>query len=515
MNGRKLYQYALEREGFVEPLHAYELINTNAHELKQEKIIEPTPTIVLPEEKGNPATNEGTAKSEHKPNKGEKSSKKTEIQQEEETLKGTKELEIPEKYFENQKFHVQLLIQDILEQYKIIYIDKIGFYIYRNYWQKVSKEAIEHIFYLQLDNLSRPKYLNEASQLLKVKTFRTLEKTPQNRNRLVLLNGTLDFSDWNNLIFYENQFFPDDYCMIQLNCNYNPTAECPTFENFLQSTFEGDKEIIALVGEMFGYCLTTATGFEKAFLLYGEGSNGKSVLLDVLQNLLTLQNICSVSMSDLHKPFSRSSLKDKLVNISTELETEVMDTGYFKKIISGDIIDAQFKFKDSFEFQPFCKLIFAMNKLPIVRDRSGGFYRRLILIPFDRVFTEREQDKELKVKLSKELDGILQFALKGLKRLAENKEFTYSQKCNRLLNQYKLDSNPVEQFFVECIAQDENSSIATLDLYKHYRQYCLENGLNPINNSNFGKEVTKKYGDIKIRSSTGNRPYIYKGLKLL
>lgn len=424
-----------------------------------------------------------------------------------------------EQFFKNGKFEPISLQNEILKENDIMYVPQLGIYIFNKYWNKVDEEFIAKLCKDKLMNRARKSYINETVDLIKKEVYIPFENLNINRNRLVLKNGTLDLSDWCNIRFYPNKYFKDDYCMIQLNCEYNEGAAAPVFQEFLSSTFEGDNELICLACEIIGYCLTSSIKHEKAFLFYGEGSNGKSIFINVIEKILTLKNISSVSLSDLDKPFSRSALQYKLVNISSEQEGFISDTAYLKKIVSGDIIDAQYKFKDQFEFRPYCKMVFATNNLPMSKDRTNGFYRRFITIPFNRIFKENEQDKELTGKLERELDGILQLALVGLKRLYENGKFTSSQKANKLLNQYKYENNPALQFFEENVVEDKMGQVFSDDLYKAYTTFCQGNGIRAMSSANFGKEIKSRYNITKsyvtIKELNIARKYVYNGIRLI
>lgn len=424
------------------------------------------------------------------------------------------------KYFFQGMFNPNVLKDEIIKEYDLIYVESSGFYRFGQYWKTISEQEIKQICQSKLGYSARSGRIDGVVNLLKAKVFIHPELINHNRNRLVLKNGTLDLSNWANPVFHENTFYREDYSTIQLNCNYDKKAECNEFQHFLSTTFESDKDRINLVCEIIGYCLTPSTIFQKAIILYGEGSNGKSVLLNTIENLLTTKNISSVSMNDLDKPFSRGALQNKLLNISSEQEGYISDTAYFKKVVAGDTIDAQFKFKDQFEFRPFCKMLFAMNRLPATKDRTEGFYRRCLIIPFNRIFKEYEQDKQLEEKLSKELDGILLMALEGLKRLAYNAGFTKSKKSEDVLNEYKYDNDPVEQFCAEHIELDKDGRVSVDELYSAYKNFCEESNIGKLTKNNFGKVLKKKFRDnIERKYETIKelriRQYVYTGIKLM
>ncbi|WP_179632163.1 DNA primase family protein [Clostridium peptidivorans] len=425
-----------------------------------------------------------------------------------------------EEFFIDGKFNPNLLKNYLIENYNIIYVAEIGFFMFDKCWNKVNEESIKHIAQDKLGDRVRAYMLDEIVKLLKSKVLIPLEKLNKNKNRIVVNNGTLDITDWEHPKFCKDKFFLEDYCTIRLNCNYDREAKCPAFEDFLKTTFEGDEARKNIIYELLGYCLTSSTRFHKAFILYGEGSNGKSVLLNVIEKLVTRKNVSSVSMSDLDKAFSRASLYDKLVNISSEQENRITDTAYFKKVVSGDLIDAQHKFKPLFEFNPICKMMLAMNKLPETQDKTDGFYRRCLIIPFNRKFSASEQNRKLNEKLEHELDGILQLALMGLKQLSRNGDFTYSSIADEVLNQYKYDNNPVEQFLDECIVQDKSGQVICNELFNKYRVYCSENSIKCTSSAIFGKEVRKKFDNIIERKyltikEAGKREYVYTGIKWL
>lgn len=421
-----------------------------------------------------------------------------------------------EEYFFESKFKISEFLEDLLKEYKIIHVDNVGFYMFNEYWIKTDEGRLKNIIQNKLSTKLTRFRVNEVLELIKNKTYTDVRKLNNKKNRLVLKNGTLDLSDWTKPVFYENKFYETDYSTIQLNCRYNKNALAETFSRFLLTTFSGDRDLILLVLELLGYCLTTSTKYQKAFIFYGEGSNGKSVLINIIIELLTLQNISTVGMASLDKPFERSSLLNKLVNISAEADGTMNNTGNFKKIVAGDLIDAQFKYKNPFEFNPYCKLIYALNKLPYSRDRSDGYYRRFIIIPFENKFEGNSEDKELSEKLSKELDGILQFALFGLKRLGKFNSFTPSQKVNEELSFYKRENNPIEDFIDIYIKIEEEGRISTKELYEEYRCYCSENGLKPLSNSNFGRELKRICPKVvKNRPcNDGERDYFYCGVRL-
>ena len=117
----------------------------------------------------------------------------------------------------------------------------------------------------------------------------------------------------------------------------------------------------------------------------------------------------------------------KLANVFADLDRRALKgTSYFKTIVSGDSIDAERKFKSTFSFTPYAKLIFSANEIPHSSDNTFAFYRRWCIIPFNNKFEGEKADVNLLHKLTtpEELSGLLNRALQGLIRLIDNNGFT-------------------------------------------------------------------------------------------
>ena len=384
----------------------------------------------------------------------------------------------------------------------------------------MDKGHVGNLIDTELDVLTKPGYVKDILEYIKIRKHVDLEKINLNRNKLVLNNGTLDLSNWKDIRFHKDKFFRDDFSTICFDCNYDTEAQCPEFMKYLSSTFTGYEENINIVQELFGYSLSTSVKFEKIFIFYGEGSSGKSVLVDTLKTLIGRLNVSTVPMGLLDKSFLRASIKDKLLNFSTEEGSSIIkDTSWIKAISSGDPIEAQFKMRDSFNFDPFCKLVYAMNDLPQIENFDKALSRRFMIIPFRNIFDTNKDISLKEGKLHKEMDGILQFALQGLRRLAEQNEFSHSESMQELLNNYRSESNHVERFADNYIVYgNDESHIEVKKAYNYYVKFCKENGEKPFRNSEFCKIVRRKFelGEKREqRKINGKTTEVFNGLVLI
>ncbi|MFD1735003.1 phage/plasmid primase, P4 family [Bacillus salitolerans] len=329
-----------------------------------------------------------------------------------------------------------------------------------------------------------------------------------------LANGMLDIINY-QLIPHDKKY----YSSIRVPIMYDPNANCPQFMKFLHDIFEGDQERISIVGEVLGYCLTNENKAQKAILFFGRGSNGKSVLADILASLCGEENVSSVPLQELDNSFARYELVDKLVNIATENEIskDGLNTQYFKSIVSGDPIRVEKKHEQGYAYRPKVKLVFALNNLPYSRDKSFGFERRLLIVPFNRTFTKGEKDPGLIDKLKSELPGILNFAIKGLERLRQKDyEFTESRAVNEAVKEYTETLNPLASFVSEKFVSTKNEldKVSHDTISRAYQKWCSDNGHSSdkfVNSRSFITKVKDTLKDNNIPfgiAKGGNKRYI-------
>ena len=334
-------------------------------------------------------------------------------------------------------------------------------------------------------------------------------------NLICLRNGTLDPAEGKLL-----PHSPDHYLSNQVDIVFDPAASCPLWLQTLDEIFAPDpdkEDKIRLIQEFFGYCIVPDTRFHKFLWLVGGGGNGKSLVLAVLIALLGRANVSAAQIERLESPFVRAELQGKLVNISSEMSAHAtIADGYLKQIVSGDMIEAERKFERPFSFKPYARLIAATNALPRLLDHSDGFFRRAIIVRFNRQFLEHEQDKQREPRLMAELAGILNWALAGRTALYKREGFLIPGSSIVEVSQYRVDSDPVQQFADEKLVvtpsggNNKNGSL----IYDDYRDWSGQNGYRPLANNAFSKRM-EALGFKKGRNSRGRYwevRYQYEGI---
>ncbi len=288
----------------------------------------------------------------------------------------------------------------------------------------------------------------------------------------------------------------EQYSTIRIPYLYDEKAKCELWIKSLAEILENDKNKLELLQEFFGYCLTADVTQKKALLLIGDSNTGKSTVLFILRNLIGDKNCSSVPLKFISNPQYTPMLVNKLVNIDADVDKNASNyEAEFKIITSGEPIACNQKFVATFEFVPQCKIVLAANVFPKITDHSSAFYKRLILIPLDKVFEESEQNKQLKFQLLEELPGILNWAVTGLQRLKKRGMFAQHDFMKDAVKELEDDNNPVNLFFEENIVADTRSDvfITKSDLYAKYLQWVINTNNYKLSQPKFAQCVYKKY----------------------
>ena len=282
--------------------------------------------------------------------------------------------------------------------------------------------------------------------------------------------------------------------LIQINADWNPKAKCPVIDRFLGQVLPEDCQ--DLIREVVGYTLMQANLYEKAVLMVGSGSNGKSTFLNLIRTFIGSENYVAKSPKLLEENrFASADLFGKLANICGDIPaSRLKDTSTLKQITSRDAIDAERKFKGAFNFDNFATNFFGCNELPPTSDRSYGFYRRWLVLPFTFQIPEHEKDPLLGEKLTTpdELSGLLRQAVEGQQRLREQRGFLIPETAKDALMDYQLENDSVLRFVADVVQTTDETAVSTrAEVYQTYQAYCEAEGVKPVTQIAFNKSLVK------------------------
>lgn len=305
----------------------------------------------------------------------------------------------------------------------------------------------------------------------------------------------------------------DKFTTLYIDTEYKEVSEeeylNSDFYKYLTSTFGGDAELIDQALEVLGMCLNpNPKQFQKAIVLEGEGSNGKSVFIEICQALIG-SNFSTVSFKDIdgHK-YANANMLGCTVNIDADASGDRLeDTSNFKKITAGDYITIEPKGKGLITTVLDILLILAVNKMPTSKDRSKGFERRWNIIPFESTFVNEEyevdekkrrylKDKELTYRIiTNELHIVFYKAIQALARLKRTRyTMTTSKAVNEATERYSKQNNTVKAFVLDGKeGKNYYEKISASVLYAIYQNWCDANEEVPVTKKTFGVEMSKHY----------------------
>jgi P4 family phage/plasmid primase-like protien len=309
---------------------------------------------------------------------------------------------------------------------------------------------------------------------------------------------------------------PDFFALAALPVTPDTQAAHPLWNGYLATTFTGHQELIQVLQEAFGYCLWPDCRFERFFIFYGDGDSGKSTAVETLSALLGEANISALTLDRLAGRFDLSGLVGKLANVVFDA-SEVGRTaeGTLKSLVSGEPVPVERKHGELSTLRLTAKHVISTNVLPRFHDRSNGIWRRVQLLPFEHVVPPDRRDPRLKEALRAELPAIAAWALAGLERLLRQGRFTRSEHADRLLAEYRRESDPVAQFLSESCAAAAAARVARRELYAAYCAWATANRQPQKGHTAFYREVRALYpqpaGEPRAGRG-GDRPFV--GLRL-
>lgn len=375
-------------------------------------------------------------------------------------------------------------------------------YVYNDvYWEKMSENIIRRFLVavaLKLGFYSNVEAMTSPFQKVLLQQFLDLlpiKEHAQHKDIVLinLKNGTFEASV-NGGYFREHH--QEDFLTYVLPFEYDPKATAPLYQAYLNRVLP-DTSTQTVLQEFHGYIFTRHLKLEKALLLYGDGSNGKSVQFEITRSLLGDHNVETKTIADLTSKsgeYSRAELKDKLLNYGSEIHAKSMEIDVLKRLISGEPVMAREIYKRVFTLQNTCKFIFNANRLPETEEQTHAFFRRFIIIPYKETISESEADPQLHRKIvQSELSGIFNWVIEGLYRLLKENGFSQSDQIEHTLQEYKKEMDSVALFLEdkELVPSDEGR-IPNDTLYPMYRKWCVDHKKMLLGKGALSKDLKKK-----------------------
>jgi putative DNA primase/helicase len=278
---------------------------------------------------------------------------------------------------------------------------------------------------------------------------------------------------------------------------YDPKASCERFDRFLLEVMEGNSAMADFLLRLLGMCLTADVSEQILPIFWGEGSNGKSVLLDTIRRALGdyacngAPDLLIRKRGDTH-PTETADLQGRRLVICAENEKNAALRIQFIKLLTGDdVLKARFMRQDFFSFKRTHKTVLVTNNRPSVDEDTHAVWRRLRLVPFARTFKGDECDPHLLETLWAERSGILNRLVRGCLDWQRGGLCEPSEVLTATA-EYRKSQSPLEDFIAERITADPIRFVSVADMAVAYSEWCEDHDATPISPRQFNADMRQR-----------------------
>lgn len=373
----------------------------------------------------------------------------------------------------------------------------------RKYWEEINMETKS---VTEIVNIIRDKKIvipNNQNQ----------EMFNLDYNKIIVTNGVYDLKT-DTFSGHDSEILST----IKHPIYYDDTKECPKFDKFLESCFDGDNIRITQVLEMMALCFIKYYIIQKGYVNYGIGSNGKTTFLNILRNMLGIYNTCSIPMQQFqNSTFLGHELRGKCANISADGGVDpITKTGLIKGVLGGDAIRCEQKYHNPFDIIPFVTLIFTFNELPSVTDSSDGFARKIQPIHWNKQFygDKRDNNVEQLAFDTDERSGIFNKLIPIMQRLIKTRKLSFESSVEHTKAIWLSRSDSFFRFRNKKLSKSVKYEIEVGELMKEYEKYCENVGMTAFKKRLVNEAIIQWMGTdtrIKKRDKDGNHVRMWQG----
>lgn len=353
------------------------------------------------------------------------------------------------------------------------------------------------------------------------KSYLCIHKDEFDRNPTLLnvQNGTIELLD-TGYTFREHR--SADYITMCADASYFPKARSELFEKFLSTTMCANSptstttdqsetsEKVDYLQRIAGYILTGRKNEDCFFIFWGEGRNGKGVFLDTLTSCMGDYAIATdpktLTAGQSARPDSANEnvaalCGRRLITASEPEKGMLINEAFIKSATGRDRISARHIYKGMFSFRMEGAFLVNTNHLPIVSDTTIFSTGRTILVDFSHTFSEAEQDKSLREKLSTDecKSAVLLWALDGYNKQLEHSIKNMPQSCQDALDRYRKMTDNVGIYANTALkaTSDVSAFVTTTEAYHDYTEWCKCDGYHQVIAEDFKNGLRKLGMEIK------------------
>lgn len=386
--------------------------------------------------------------------------------------------------------------------------------IWRNVAEDMVLKRVRTVVVAAKDEGIKPSYrlVQSVAGMTRISAAIEDELWDSDPNILVCRNGVLDIGKGKL-----TDHSPEHHATSGVPYDYDKQAKAPTWERFTSEVFP-DKDVARFLQEFAGLALTTDQSQEIAVWLYSAPGSGKSTFLAGIKAMMG-QRAGELGLRELSKSrFSLATLPGKTLVTATEQPAGFMDcTDVINKIVSGDPLQVERKYRDPIDITPRCKVLWAMNELPRVYEADNGLFRRIAPVKLEAIPREK-RDPNIRRAIEGEGAGILNWALDGLARYKERGQLLIPESARAATDEFQRDNDVARQFLEDaewCLyapTRKDESEMRTKarTLYSWYRDYCEATGHRPKSI----RQISKDWERLGLENRHYGNVSHWKGVKV-
>lgn len=353
----------------------------------------------------------------------------------------------------------------------------------------------------------------EITYLVRTRTGHDRDEMDADHDLINLVNGLYDLKS-GKLLDHTSQYMSAK----QMNVEYNPEASCPNIDKFLHEIVS--PEDVQFIYELFGYSLMSQKRYSTAVFFEGNGANGKSVLMELMQRFVGKDASSQITPNEMggDDKFAIAELFGKALNVVDDLGNDVVDgVGAFKSVITGNSVRGQHKYGHAFTFVPNTLCVFGCNEVPMTTDTSEGYFRRMRIVNFPNKFEGAADNKNLidELTTNDEISGLFNIAVAAFRDVVKRGEFVGNMTVEEKRREYLTKSNRMLMFvYDECDTNDPDNTILKDELFNQYVLWSRDHVYETKDMSSLTKTLKSIGVTVSRIQVDGDRQSYYKGIQM-
>ncbi|MHA2817398.1 phage/plasmid primase, P4 family [Streptococcus agalactiae] len=266
-------------------------------------------------------------------------------------------------------------------------------------------------------------------------------------------------------------------------------------EDWLLDLMSGDKELVQLLWQVVSASLNGNYSYRKSIWFVGNGNDGKGTFQQMISNLVGFKNVAPLKLNQFAERFGLAIIEGKTVIIGDDVQAGIYvdESSNFNSVVTGEPVSIEKKGENPY-MEVFKKTVIqSTNAMPSFKNKSNGTYRRIIIIPFLKTFSAKDDDWAIKDDYINRPE-VLEYVLWKSINL-DFERFSEPKATEEQMKVFKKDNNTVLAFVEEWFDDFESTALPTRFLWWLYKEWCKENGYTALKKTTFEKELASNISD--------------------